>query len=197
MKLDFDKYTDGLIPAIVQDADTRKVLMLGFMNRKAYKKTRKNGRVTFYSRSRQKLWTKGETSGHFLEVREMLADCDSDTLLIKAVPAGPVCHEGTDTCFKEKNRSENFLFELEKIIADRKSNPKRSSYTSRMFARGVNYIVKKFGEESFELAIEAKDSDDILFKAEAADMLYFFMVMIVERNIPLKDILDVLKKRRR
>lgn len=197
MKLDFDKYTDGLIPAIVQDADTRKVLMLGFMNRKAYKKTRKNGRVTFYSRSRQRLWTKGETSGHFLEVREMLADCDSDTLLIKAVPAGPVCHEGTDTCFKEKNRSENFLFELEKIIADRKSNPKRSSYTSRMFARGVNYIVKKFGEESFELAIEAKDSDDILFKAEAADMLYFFMVMIVERDIPLKDILDVLKKRRR
>lgn len=197
MKLDFEKYADGLIPAIVQDADTRKVLMLGFMNRKALKKTRKNGRVTFYSRSREKLWTKGETSGNFLEVREILPDCDNDTVLIKAVPAGPVCHEGTDTCFKEKNRSENFLFELEKIIEDRKSNPKRSSYTSRMFARGVNYIVKKFGEESFELAIEAKDSDDILFKAEAADVLYFFMVMIVERNVSLKDILDVLKKRRR
>jgi phosphoribosyl-ATP pyrophosphohydrolase/phosphoribosyl-AMP cyclohydrolase len=197
MKLDFDKYADGLIPAIVQDANTNKVLMLGFMNRKAFKKTKKNGKVTFYSRSRQELWTKGETSGNFLEVKKILVDCDSDTILIKADPQGKVCHEGFDTCFKEKNKADNFLFELESIVEDRKVNPKKSSYTSRMFARGVNYIVKKFGEESFELAIEAKDSDDKLFKAEAADVLYFFTVMLVEKNVPLADVLQVLRKRRR
>lgn len=197
MKIDFEKYADGLVPAIVQDASTNKVLMLGFMNQKAFKRTQKRGKVTFYSRSQEKLWTKGETSGNFLEVREILLDCDKDTLLIKAYPKGKVCHKGFDTCFKEKNKPDNFLLELERIVEDRRDNPKRSSYTSRMFARGVNYIVKKFGEESFELAIEAKDADDNLFKAEAADMLYFFMVMLVERNIKLNDVLDVLRKRRR
>ena len=197
MKPDFKKSPDKLVPAIIQDAETRKVLMLGYMNKKAFKKTQKNGLVTFYSRSREKLWTKGETSGNYLKVKDILLDCDSDTILIKAKPKGAVCHTGKDTCFKEKNVSDDFLFELEKIVEDRKVNPKKSSYTSRMFARGVNYIVKKFGEESFELAIEAKDSDDTLFKAEAADVLYFFTVMIVERKIPLKDILEVLRKRRR
>lgn len=197
MKIDFEKYADGLVPAIIQDAATDKILMLGFMNRKALKKTEKNGKVTFYSRSQQKLWTKGETSGNFLEVRKILIDCDNDTILIKAVPNGPVCHTGKDTCFKEKNKPRNFLLELESIIEDRKMNPKKSSYTSRMFGRGVNYIVKKFGEESFELAIEAKDADDKLFKAEAADVLYFFMVMLVERGVKLNEVLNVLRKRRR
>ncbi len=197
MKPDFEKYADGLVPAIVQDMVTNKVLMLGFMNRKALKKTKKTGLVTFFSRSRKELWTKGEQSGNFLEVKEILVDCDRDTLLIKADPKGPTCHTGTDTCFKEKNKPENFLLELEKIIVDRKENPKKSSYTSRMFVRGVNYIVKKFGEESFELAIEAKDSDDKLFKAEAADVLYFFMVMLVEKEIKLNEVLAVLRKRRR
>lgn len=197
MKPDFKKSPDRLVPAIVQDADTRKVLMLGYMNKRAFKQTEKNGLVTFYSRSRKKLWTKGETSGNYLKVKDIFLDCDADTILIKAIPKGPICHTGKDTCFNEKNVSDDFLFELEKIVEDRKINPKKSSYTSRMFARGVNYIVKKFGEESFELAIEAKDSDDTLFKAEAADVLYFFMVMIVERKISLADILEVLRKRRR
>lgn len=197
MKLNFKKYADGLVPAVVQDAETQKVLMLGFMNSKALKKTEKQGKVTFYSRSRKKLWMKGETSGNFLKVREILTDCDNDTILIKAIPNGAVCHTGKDTCFKEKNKSDNFLLELENIIQDRKTNPKTSSYTSRMFSRGLNYIVKKFGEESFELVIEAKDADDKLFKAEAADVLYFFIVMVVERNIKLDKIFDVLKKRRR
>lgn len=195
--IDFDKYADGLVPAIVQDAQTNKVLMLGFMNKKALRKTEKRGRVTFFSRSRQKLWMKGETSENYLNVEEILIDCDRDTLLIKARPEGKVCHEGFDTCFKEKNQSENFLYELEKVIEDRKKNPKKSSYTSKMFERGVNYIVKKFGEESFELAIEAKDSDDKLFKAEAADVLYFFTVMLVEKNIKLSQVLQVLRNRRR
>ncbi|MGI8668506.1 MAG: bifunctional phosphoribosyl-AMP cyclohydrolase/phosphoribosyl-ATP diphosphatase HisIE [Aridibacter sp.] len=197
MKIDFKKSADKLVPAVVQDANTNKVLMLGYMNKEAFKKTKKSGKVTFFSRSRQEIWEKGETSGNFLEVKKILLDCDSDTLLIKAIPNGAVCHTGKDTCFKEKNKPDNFLFELEEIIEDRKNNPKKSSYTSRMFTRGVNYIVKKFGEESFELAIEAKDADDKLFKAEAADMLYFFTVMLVERNIKLEEVLEVLRKRRR
>ncbi len=197
MKIDFNKYADGLVPAVVQDATTLKVLMVGFMNQKALKRTQKRGNVTFYSRSQEKLRTMGETSGHFLKVKEILVDCDQDTLLIKAYPKGKVCHKGFATCFKENNKPEMFLHELESIIEDKKENPKKSSYTSRMFKRGVNYIIKKFGEESVELVIEAKDSDDKLFKAEAADMLYFFMLVLVERGIKLDQVLDVLKKRRR
>lgn len=197
MKLDFEKYADGLIPAVVQDADTNRVLMVGFMNRKAYRKTKKLGQATFYSRSQQKIWTKGETSGNFLDVKQILIDCDNDTLLIKVFPHGKVCHKGTATCFEEKNKPNNFLVELERIVEDRKNNPKKTSYTSRMFARGVNYIAKKFGEEAVELVIEAKDPDDKLFKAEAADMLYFFIVMLVERGVKLDEVMDVLRKRRR
>ena len=197
MKLDFEKYADGLIPAVVQDAKTQKVLMVGFMNRKALKKTQKRGRVTFFSRSRQKLWMKGETSGNFLDVREIRFDCDGDTILIKADPSGPVCHKGTDTCFKEKNKPADFLLELEQIIEDRKINPKKSSHTSKLFERGMNQIAKKLGEEAVELVIEAMDADDELFKAEACDLLYHFMVMIVERGVKLEEILQVLKKRRR
>lgn len=197
MKIDFKKSADKLVPAVVQDANTNKVLMLGYMNKEAYKRTRKSGKVTFFSRSRQEIWEKGETSGNFLEVKKILIDCDNDTLLIKAIPNGPICHTGKDTCFKEKNKSDNFLFELEEIIEDRKNNPKKSSYTSKIFQRGINQIVKKFGEESFELAIEAKDSDDKLFKAEAADVLYFFTMMLVGKEVKLNDVLDVLRKRRR
>ena len=148
--------------------------MLGFMNRKAFEKPKNTGKVTFYSRVRQKLWTKGETSGNFLDVKEILIDCDSDTILIKAIPAGAVCHTGADTCFEEKNTNDDFLFELEKIISDRKKNPTEKSYTSKLFAKGINKIAQKVGEEAVELVIEAKDSDDELFKAEAADLLISF-----------------------
>lgn len=197
MKINFEKYADGLVPAIVQDAETRQVLMLGFMNEQAFEQTQRSGKATFFSRSRQTLWTKGETSGNFLEVQKILIDCDSDTILIKANPAGAVCHMGADTCFDEKNGSENFLFELEKIISDRKKNPQADSYTSKLFAKGINKIAQKVGEEAVELVIEAKDDDPKLFKAEAADLLYHLLVLFAEKNIPLKDVLETLKHRRK
>lgn len=197
MKIDFEKYAAGLAPAIVQDAETGKVLMLGFMNREAFEITHKTLRATFFSRSRRKLWTKGETSGNFLEVREILIDCDADTILIKANPAGAVCHTGAETCFNETNENANFLFELEKIISDRKENPDNDSYTSKLFAKGLNKIAQKVGEEAVELVIEAKDDDDELFKAEAADLLYHTLVLFAEKNIALKDVLETLKQRRR
>jgi phosphoribosyl-AMP cyclohydrolase / phosphoribosyl-ATP pyrophosphohydrolase len=195
MKLNFDKYTDGLIPAIIQDSNTGDVLMLGFMDKAALKKTRKSGLVTFYSRSRQQLWTKGETSGNRLQVKEILPDCDADTLLIKAEPAGPVCHNGTDTCFGESNEPTNFLFKLESIIKTRKTNPVTNSNTSRLFAKGLNKIAQKVGEEAVELIIESKDQNDDLFKAEAADLLYHFLVLCVEKNIEFRDILETLEQR--
>jgi phosphoribosyl-ATP pyrophosphohydrolase/phosphoribosyl-AMP cyclohydrolase len=197
MKIDFDKYENGLVPAIVQDANTSKVLMLGFMNRKAYKRTKKSGLVTFFSRSRQELWTKGETSGNYLKVGEILTDCDGDTILVKAYPKGKVCHLGKDTCFGEKNKPATFLQDLEKVIYARKAKPRKSSHTSRLFAKGVNQIAKKFGEEAVELVIEAKDQSDDLFRGEAGDVLYHFMVLLAEREIRLQEIVEVLKKRRR
>ncbi len=195
MNLDFEKYADGLVPAIVQDAETRKVLMLGFMNAEAFEKTLNDGKVTFFSRSRQTLWTKGETSGNFLHVEEILIDCDNDTLLIKANPVGAVCHTGADTCFEEKNESENFLFELEKIILDRKRNPSENSYTSELLAKGINKIAQKVGEEAVELVIEAKDDNEELFKNEAADLLYHFLVLLAAKDVSLSDTLDILKER--
>lgn len=197
MKIDFEKSLDGLVPAIVQDARTQKVLMLGFMNRESFEKTNRTGKVTFFSRSRQTLWTKGETSGNFLSVEEILTDCDDDTLLIKANPAGAVCHTGADTCFDEKNAAENFLFELEKVIQSRRANPLENSYTSKLFESGLNKIAQKLGEEAVELIIEAKDDDSGLFKAEAADLLYHFLILLTAKNIELSDILDVLKQRRK
>jgi phosphoribosyl-ATP pyrophosphohydrolase/phosphoribosyl-AMP cyclohydrolase len=197
MKIDFEKYENGLVPAIVQDANTAKVLMLGFMNRKALKKTKKKKLVTFYSRSRQKLWTKGETSGNYLKLKEILTDCDGDTLLIKAYPKGQVCHLGKDTCFKEKNAPKDFLQDLERIIEKRKSKPAKSSHTSKLFAKGVNQIAKKFGEESVELVIEAMNGKDELFKAEAGDVLYHFLVLLADRDVKLDEVIDVLKKRRK
>jgi phosphoribosyl-ATP pyrophosphohydrolase/phosphoribosyl-AMP cyclohydrolase len=197
MKINFEKYADGLVPAIVQDAETSKVLMLGFMNAEAFDETQKSGRATFYSRSRQMLWTKGETSGNFLRVRELLLDCDADTLLVKANPAGAVCHTGADTCFDEKNESENFLFELEKTIRDRKTNPSDVSYTTKLFQKGINKIAQKVGEEAVELIIEAKDDNAESFKNEAADLFYHLLVLFAEKEVELKDILETLKKRKR
>jgi phosphoribosyl-ATP pyrophosphohydrolase/phosphoribosyl-AMP cyclohydrolase len=197
MKIDFEKYADGLAPAIVQDAETRQVLMLGFMNAEAFEKTQTLGRATFFSRSRQKLWTKGETSGNFLEVREILIDCDADTILIKAKPSGAVCHTGADTCFNEKNQAPDFLFELEKIIRDRKQNASEDSYTSRLFAKGLNKIAQKVGEEAVELVIEAKDDNAELFKSEAADLLYHMLVLLAEKNVALDEVLEALRERRR
>jgi phosphoribosyl-ATP pyrophosphohydrolase/phosphoribosyl-AMP cyclohydrolase len=197
MKIDFEKYTDGLAPAIVQDAETRAVLMLGFMNAEAFALTQTSGRVTFFSRSRAQLWTKGETSGNYLAVREILIDCDADTILIKAAPAGAVCHTGADTCFNETNEPTDFLFELEKIIRDRQQNASEDSHTSRLFAKGLNKIAQKVGEEAVELVIEAKDDNAELFKSEAADLLYHMLVLFAEKNITLGEVLETLRQRRR
>ena len=197
MKIDFEKYVDGLVPVIVQDAETQKVLMLGFMNRESFQQTQATQRVTFFSRSRQKLWTKGETSGKFLDVTEILIDCDADTILIKANPVGAVCHTGADTCFNEKNESENFLFELEKVIKNRQINPHENSYTSQLFQKGINKIAQKVGEEAIEVIIEAKDDNDELFKNETADLLYHLLVLLAAKDIALDEVLQTLKQRKR
>ncbi len=196
VKLDFDKSPDGLLPAVIQDAETGKVLMLGYMNRAAYDKTVAENIVTFFSRSKQRLWTKGETSTNFLHVREIRTDCDGDTLLIKVSPAGPVCHTGADTCFDEHNRGKAyFLNYLQGIIHDRRVNPSESSYTTTLFNRGVNKIAQKVGEEAVELVIEAKDDNDDLFKGEAADLLFHFLVLLEQKNMDLDDIVTVLQHR--
>ena len=197
MKVDFEKYADKLAPAIVQDAETQQVLMLGFMNAESFERTQTTGKATFFSRSRNALWTKGETSGNFLEVREILIDCDADTILIRAQPTGAVCHTGAETCFNERREHADFLFELEKIIRERKENPDNDSYTSRLFAKGLNKIAQKVGEEAVELVIEAKDDDAGLFMSEAADLFYHMLVLFAEKNIALGDVLEVLKQRRR
>ena len=197
MKPDFKKSPDGLIPAIVQDSETSKILMLGYMNKEAYKRTKKSKKVTFFSRSRQRIWEKGETSGNSLAVEKISLDCDGDTFLIKAKPKGNVCHTGKDTCFDESNIADNFLLELERIVKSRKKNPKKNSHTSALFARGVNKISQKVGEEAVEFIIEAIDNNDELLKAEASDLLYHFIVLLVAKDIPLQDVFEVLKKRRR
>lgn len=197
MKIDFKKYTDGLAPAIIQDSATNKVLMLGFMNDAALAKTNELQKVTFFSRSKNRLWTKGEESGNYLFVKEIKVDCDSDTLLLKVNPAGPVCHTGADTCWNEINETDNFLLELENIIAERKINPSESSYTSSLFKKGINKIAQKVGEEAVELVIEAKDNDDALFKDEAADLLFHYLILLQAKGFVLQDILNVLKQRQR
>ncbi len=194
MNPDFLKYSDGLIPAIVQDAATNKVLMLGFMNPEALAKTKSENKVTFYSRNKQRLWTKGETSNNFLLVKDILLDCDGDTLLIKATPTGPVCHTGTDTCFNENN-SFFTLENLEEVISNRKSNPTDGSYTSSLFAKGINKIAQKVGEEAVELVIESKDDDKEKFLGEAADLLFHYMILLQAKNYKLKDVIQVLNER--
>ena len=195
MKIDFKKYSDGLVPAIIQDAYTGKVLMLGFMNEEAFNKTNELQKVTFFSRSKNRLWVKGEESGNYLLLKEIKADCDNDTLLIKADPVGPVCHTGTDTCWGEKNTNENFLEQLEQIIAVRKNNPSEKSYTSSLFEKGVNKIAQKVGEEAVELVIESKDSNDELFKNEAADLLFHYLILLQAKGFSLSDVVEVLKSR--
>jgi phosphoribosyl-AMP cyclohydrolase / phosphoribosyl-ATP pyrophosphohydrolase len=204
MTIQFSKYADGLVPCIVQDAETKMVLMLGFMNQEAFTKTEAEGIVTFYSRSKHRLWTKGETSGHYLLVKEIKADCDNDTILIKAIPQGPVCHTGADTCFNEKNdrpspEQENqplaFLSELEAVITSRKNNLTEKSYTASLFAKGMNKIVQKVGEEAIELVIEAKDQNDDLFLNEGADLLFHYLILLQAKGFTLQDIIAVLEKR--
>lgn len=193
--VDFSK-GNGLVPCIVQDADTRVVLMLGFMNAEALQKTIEEKRVTFYSRSKNRLWTKGETSGNFLNLVDVMLDCDSDTLLIKAHPVGPACHTGADTCFNESNSTWN-VAALEKVIAHRKANPKEGSYTTTLFSSGINKAAQKVGEEAVELIIEAKDDSSELFLNEAADLMYHYLVLLHAKGFSLADVEKVLEKRHR
>ncbi len=189
---------NGLIPAIIQDAKSNRVLMLGFMNKEAYKRTKKEGKVTFFSRTRNQLWTKGEESGNFLYVKEILKDCDQDTVLIKAEPAGPVCHTGNDTCFNEINHGDiDFLTSLQNLIQQRKRDMPDNSYTTKLFARGINKIAQKVGEEAVELVIEAKDDDDNLFLNEAADLMYHLMVLLTAKGYALEDVTKILESRHR
>lgn len=195
MKVDFKKYADGLVPAVVQDFATQKVLMLGFMNEEALKKTEESGLVTFYSRSKQRLWTKGEESGHHLQLKQMLLDCDADTLLVKATPTGPVCHTGADTCWSERNHKEDFLYYLEDIIKLRRQSSDETSYVRQLFGKGINKVAQKVGEEAVELVIEAKDVNRELFLGEAADLLFHYLLLLQAKDCALTDVIEVLKKR--
>jgi phosphoribosyl-ATP pyrophosphohydrolase/phosphoribosyl-AMP cyclohydrolase len=195
MKINFDKQ-NGLVPAIIQDSVTKKVLMLGYMNKEALKITKETGKVTFYSRSRQTLWTKGETSGNFLYLKDIKVDCDSDTLLIQAAPTGPVCHTGTDTCWAEENtQGVDFLLHLEQVIEDRKTSTAEKSYTKSLFDKGINKIAQKVGEEAVELVIEAKDNNDELFINEAADLMFHYLVLLNKKGFCLEDVVKVLEER--
>lgn len=195
MKVDFKKYADELAPAVIQDYNTQKVLMLGFMNEEALKKTEETGLVTFYSRSKKRLWTKGEESGNHLQLRQILADCDKDTLLIKADPKGPVCHTGADTCWSERNHKEDFLLYLEDIIKLRRASDDETSYVKKLFGKGINKMAQKVGEEAVELVIEAKDVNRELFLGEAADLLFHYLVLLQAKDCSLADVIDILKGR--
>tara|TARA_B100000767_G_C19768609_1_gene538820 strand:+ start:1684 stop:2283 length:600 start_codon:yes stop_codon:yes gene_type:complete len=197
MKIDFNKNTDGLVPAIIQDNTTRKVLMMGYMNAEAVAKTEASGRVTFFSRTKNRLWTKGEQSGNFLNLVSMSLDCDQDSLLIQAIPTGPSCHRGTDTCWDEKNTpSFGFLTELEEIISDRKNGNKDSSYVALLFDKGINKIAQKVGEEAVETVIEALNSNDELFVYESADLLFHYLILLQAKGFKLKDIVTALEMRK-
>lgn len=202
----FSKYADGLVPVVVQHWQDGRVLMVGFMNAEALHQTRQSGRVTFFSRSKQRLWVKGETSGHFLEVKDIFSDCDHDTLLIKANPLGPTCHTGAETCFGEDKADKDyvhdnnqdavlFLSHLEKTIINRKENPSEKSYTSSLFSLGINKVAQKVGEEAIELVIEAKDDHKELFLGEAADLMFHYLVLLQAKGYSLSEVIDVLKTR--
>ena len=197
MNIDFDKNTDGLIPAIIQDATTKNVLMLGYMNEEAYQKTVETKKVTFFSRTKQRLWTKGEESGNFLNLVDIKNDCDNDTLLITVSPSGPTCHKGSDTCWNEENKQEfGFLSELEAVITDRKENQDNSkSYVSSLFRSGINKVAQKVGEEAVEVVIEAKDDNDDLFLNESADLLFHYLILLQAKGYKLNDIVQVLEQR--
>jgi len=193
--VDFARYHDGLVPAVVQDYNTQKVLMLGFMNQEALTKTETTGLVTFFSRKKKRLWTKGEESGHFLQLRQILLDCDKDTLLVKAEPKGPVCHTGADTCWSEKNHKEDFLYYLEDLIRLRRTSEDPASYVKQLFDKGINKIAQKVGEEAVELVIEAKDVNRALFLGEAADLLFHYLLLLQQKDCSLQDVIEVLKQR--
>ncbi|WP_258922820.1 MULTISPECIES: bifunctional phosphoribosyl-AMP cyclohydrolase/phosphoribosyl-ATP diphosphatase HisIE [unclassified Arenibacter] len=205
MNIDFKKNNDGLVPAIVQDAITKNVLMLGYMNQEAYQKTMESRKVTFFSRTKKRLWTKGEESGNFLNLVDIKLDCDNDTLLLMVDPVGPTCHQGTDTCWGEKNSTSfGFLSALENIIEDRKNQAEgkvaapegaKPSYVSSLFKSGINKIAQKVGEEAVEVVIEAKDENDRLFKDESADLLFHYLILLQAKGFKLQDIVNVLKLR--
>lgn len=193
MKIDFSK-DNGLVPVVIQDNRTLQVLMLGYMNEEAFEKTKKEGIVTFFSRSKNRLWTKGEESGNFLTVKSIDIDCDQDTILIKAVPKNVVCHTGSFSCFGEKS-TKGFLYELEEKISQRIDTKAEDSYTYSLYQRGINKMAQKVGEEAVELVIEAKDSNDDLFKNEAADLLYHFLILLKAKGISMEEIEEILKGR--
>ena len=195
MTLKFDE-TTGLIPAIVQDNATGSVLMLGYMNQQAVDETHRSGRVTFFSRSKQRLWTKGEESGNYLDLVGMSVDCDQDTLLVKAIPHGPTCHKGTDTCWGEQNQERfGFLSQLEGVIADRRENAPENSYVASLFSKGINKIAQKVGEEAVELVIEAKDDSEELFLNESADLLFHYLILLQAKGYRLSDVINILRQR--
>ncbi|WP_421809364.1 bifunctional phosphoribosyl-AMP cyclohydrolase/phosphoribosyl-ATP diphosphatase HisIE [Flagellimonas sp.] len=197
MKIDFNKNPNGLIPAIIQDANTKNVLMLGYMNQEAFDTTQKTQKVTFFSRSKQRLWTKGEESGNFLELVDIKNDCDSDTLLVSVNPVGPTCHKGTDTCWAEENtQTYGFLSTLEQIITSRKNDQENpDSYVASLFRKGINKIAQKVGEEAVETVIEAKDNDEELFLNESADLLFHYLILLQAKGYILEDIVQTLQKR--
>jgi phosphoribosyl-ATP pyrophosphohydrolase/phosphoribosyl-AMP cyclohydrolase len=197
MKIDFNKNTDGLVPAVVQDAETKTVLMLGYMNKEAYSKTIDTKLVTFYSRSKNRLWTKGEESGNTLNLVDIKVDCDNDTLLVYVHPKGPTCHTGTDTCWGEDNKSSfGFLYELESTILQRKIEANTDdSYVASLFEKGINKIAQKVGEEAVEVVIEAKDDNDDLFLNESADLLFHYLILLQQKGFQLEDVVKILKDR--
>jgi len=199
MEIDFSKSAHGLIPAIIQDSETKNVLMLGYMNDEAYQKTIATGKVTFFSRSKQRLWTKGEESGHFLNLVNIKNDCDGDTLLIQAVPVGPTCHTGADTCWQTPNKSSyGFISELENTIQSRREKAdSEQSYVASLFAKGINKIAQKVGEEAVEVVIEAKDANDNLFLDESADLLFHYLILLQAKGYKLDDVINVLKSRQK
>lgn len=193
MKIDFNK-GNGLVPVVIQDINTLQVLMLGYMNNEAFEKTKAEKRVTFYSRSKKRLWTKGESSGNFLTVKDIQIDCDQDTILVKAEPAGPTCHTGSTSCFKEET-AKGFLYQLEAVIHERIDQDVTESYTNKLYKKGFNKVAQKVGEEAVELVIESKDDNDSLFKNEAADLLYHFLILLKAKGFTLEEIEKVLSKR--
>ena len=199
MNIDFTKNTDGLIPAIIQDSETKTVLMLGYMNAEAYQKTIDTQKVTFFSRSKQRLWTKGEESGNFLELVDIKNDCDGDTLLIQAKPIGPTCHSGADTCWQTENKVDyGFISKLEQTIKTRRENAdSEKSYVASLFKLGMNKIAQKVGEEAVEVVIEALDNKDDLFLSESADLLFHYLILLQAKGFELDDVISVLKSRQK
>jgi phosphoribosyl-AMP cyclohydrolase / phosphoribosyl-ATP pyrophosphohydrolase len=195
MNIEYNK-NNGLVPVIIQDNATMQVLMLGYMNEAAFEKTQQEKRVTFFSRSKNRLWTKGETSGNFLIVYDIQIDCDNDTILIKATPQGPTCHTGSTSCFKEET-AKGYLYELQNTISERIDSDDENSYTNKLYKRGINKVAQKVGEEAVELVIEAKDNNDELFKNEAADLLYHLLILLKAKGMKLEEIEQVLKERQK